>query len=537
MATEETNIDVLVVGAGVSGISTAFHLKHKCKKAKPTFVVLERRANVGGTWDLFQYPGVRSDSDMYSYAFSWFPWTSSSVLASADRIKRYLKGAINENDLRQHIKFGVNVVSASYSSATCLWTVRTTTGSESHTYRCRFVVMNTGYFRYDPPYSPDFQNQDKFKGEVLHAQRWPTPDQKQPGEGHPGGCNIVVIGSGATAYTLIPNLAKRPDVAKVTMLQRSPTYIKIIEGENDPLATFLHRWFGSTVAFKVVRWRNIVKLQMGFMLSRRFPKAAAKALIDEAQEACPDDFNVALHCTPTYKVWDQRVCVVPDGDFYESLRQGVADIVTADIIEFEEHGIRVRPKHATNQAKLNNANINTKPEKETTAETELLPADLVILATGFTLQHNLPMSDIDVDVDGKPYEAPNHFFYRGCMISDVPNLFFTLGYSNASWTLKSDLVSQHLCDILDHCENNDYHELCARPPPEGIPEDDDNALALTSGYLARMEGRMPKLGLHQPWRVDQNVLMDYWRFGFQSYGPELKFKRNVANVGGLSHKL
>jgi len=389
---EVQEYDVVVVGCGISGISAAYHLSKNCPWAK--FIVLERRSDLGGTWSLFKYPGIRSDSDMFTFGFGWRPWTNNKIISPKEQILEYLNGAVDDENLRQYIKFDHNVLSASFSSQEQTWTLQVENGV---TIRSSYVMFNTGYYQYENPYTPEFPGKENFSGLVVHPQLWPS-DLDYSNK------KVVVIGSGATAATLVPAMAEA-GAAKVTMLQRSPSYFVSRDNDGDWFYSFWSTLFGDSVAHRMNRLRYIIYGQLMFESAQALPSLARAAVIKQMRDQCPQDFDVDTHFSPKYGVWDQRVCLIPDGDFFLALHDGKVDIVTDNIDEFVETGIR-------------------------TESGNIIEADIIVSATGLNLQENLPMSTIKVDVDGKPYNAPDHFIYRGCMLSGVPNFVFTLGYSN-----------------------------------------------------------------------------------------------------------
>ena len=486
-------LDVVVVGCGISGISTAYHLSRYCPKK--TFVVLERRSNLGGTWDLFNYPGIRSDSDMYTFGFSWKNWTSDSIISPKEEILEYLENAVDENDLRRHIRFGTNVLTASYSSSAQRWTVIT----ENRTvYKCQFLVFNTGYYSYENPHTPEFKNRESFRGQFVHPQTWPKGLEYK-------GKEIVVIGSGATAATMVPALVEG-GAAKVTMLQRSPSYFISSPRKKDWFYNMLKPWLGESIAFSVKRWQNIFRQQAVYDVCQMYPRQSKKALMGWIRAQCPEDFDANVHFNPKYNPWDQRLCLCPDGDFFHALKIGQALVVTDHVEEIKENGILTR-------------------------KGDLLKADIIVSATGLNLQQNFPMSTIQVSVDGRPYVPKEHFGYRGCMLSDIPNFVFTVGYSNAGWTLKADLVSKYVCDLINHCNSRGIGEFC--PRADNVSENTGgNILGLQSGYLTRSEDRMPRQGTEHPWVMSEhNVLYDFWRYKVMDFGEELEFRAQVDGGG------
>jgi monooxygenase len=498
--------DVVVVGAGISGISTAYHLRTHCRGR--TFAVLERRAALGGTWSLMRYPGVRSDSDMYTFGFSWKPWTDGDIISPGHNILRYLQEAVDENGLRPHLRFGQDVVAASYASRDARWRVSTRAGD---TYACQFLVMNTGYFSYERPHKPWFPGQGAFLGRIVHPQQW---DHPAPAVDYKGK-RVVVVGSGATAATLVPALCDG-GAKKVTMLQRSPTYFISRKRQQDRLYRWLRWALGDGAAHAIKRAQVMLTSTVFYKFCMWDPERARRMLVGDMRRQLPEACDAETHFNPAYGPWVQRLCLVPDGDFFAAIRSGRAEVVTGRIARFTPRGVRVLPKtirgHGAEREEV---------YAESGAEVDIA-ADIIVTATGIEMQQNFPMSTVDVDVDGVAYDAPQHFVYRGCMLSDVPNFFFTMGYANISWTLKADLVSRWLCALVNDCGEKSVAQCCPRRPPNdrssSVQPEGTRFFDLDSGYLQRSAGRMPKQGAQQPWRLDQDVLRDYWRYHVEAFG-------------------
>jgi cation diffusion facilitator CzcD-associated flavoprotein CzcO len=466
-------LDVLVVGAGLSGIAAGYHLQTQCPTR--TYAILESRDAIGGTWDLFRYPGIRSDSDMHTLGFSFKPWKGAKAIADGPSILEYIRETAREYGIDRKIRFGHRVERASWSSDTATWSVearRTDTGELVHL-TCRFLMMCSGYYDYAAGHTPVFPGTERFGGRIVHPQKW-TDDVEYAGK------RVVVIGSGATAVTLVPELAKK--AAHVTMLQRSPTYILSLPAV-DVVAKWLERRLPSDVAYGVTRWKNVGMGMAMFKLCRRFPERAKKLLVEQARRSLGPDVDVDTHFTPTYHPWDQRLCLVPDGDLFEAVKSGRADVVTDRIATFTETGLALESGKS-------------------------LDADLVVTATGLEL---LLLGDVKLTVDGKAIEVGKTLNYRGTMLSDVPNLAIALGYTNASWTLKADLVCEFMCRLLNHMEKAGYRKCVARPE-QGMPE--EPLLDFSSGYVQRAIPRMPKQGPKAPWRLYQNYLLDLLGFRY-----------------------
>lgn len=460
--------DVLVVGAGLSGISLVHHLRARCPDKR--IIVLEARRTLGGTWDLFRYPGIRSDSDMYTFGFRFRPWTGNKSLADGPSILAYLKAAAEADGFEQLVRFRHRVVKAEWSSDMARWTVHATRSDtgETATFAAGFLHHCSGYYRYDEGYTPEFPGRDRFRGPVVHPQHWPQ-DLDVTGK------RVVVIGSGATAITLVPALAQR-GVAHVTMLQRSPTYVMSLPGE-DETAKVLRQWLPDTVAFGVARWKNILRMLVLYQASRQRPAAVRAWLRSQLVKQLPSGYPVDVHFKPRYNPWDQRLCAVPDGDLFAAIRQGTASVVTDTIDTFTERGILLDSGEA-------------------------LEADIIVTATGFTLQ---VMGGAEVVVDGVVVRFGDRMTYKGMMISNVPNSAFTAGYTNASWTLKADLVSEYVCRLLQHMDRHG-HRIC-------VPHASDDLARMPlmdfdAGYVKRAEDALPHQGPAFPWRLRMNYLGD-----------------------------
>jgi len=469
MSTE--HVDVLIVGAGLSGIAAAYHLQHKCPGKR--FAILEGRGALGGTWDLFRYPGIRSDSDMYTLGYSFKPWTDPKAIADGPQILRYVQDTATENGIDRHIRFHHRVRRVSWSSTEARWTVeaeRSTEQGAAETVRmtCSFLFMCSGYYRYEKGYLPDFKGMADFKGRLVHPQAWPD-DLDYAGK------RVVVIGSGATAVTLVPAMAKT--AAHVTMLQRSPTYV-VSRPAQDALANKLRRHLPAGLAYHLIRWRNVLFGMYFFQLSRRKPQRVKQLILGGVRAALGPDYDVATHFTPRYNPWDQRLCLVPDGDLFKTIREQRASVVTAGIETFTERGLRL-------------------------SDGRELEADVVVTATGLVLQ---VLGGIEVVVDDRKIDFAKTLNYKGMMYSDVPNMAATLGYTNASWTLKCDLTCEYVCRLLNYMDRHGYRQC--------VPHNDDTtvtplpSLSFSSGYVQRSIADLPKQGSKQPWRLYQNYALD-----------------------------
>jgi cation diffusion facilitator CzcD-associated flavoprotein CzcO len=462
--TSPEHVDVLIVGAGLSGIGAACQLREHLPTK--SVAVLESREASGGTWDLFKYPGIRSDSDMFTFGFSWRPWPGDKALADGPAILDYLRTVAEEYAVDELIRYRHRVTRASWDSENALWTVDIEHAGTPVTMTARFLWTCSGYYRYDEPYAPDFPGADSFGGTILHPQHWPE-DLDYAGK------NVLVIGSGATAVTLVPAMAGT--AGHVTMLQRSPSYILSRPGR-DRLATALSR-LPTRMSYPVVRWANILLTVGSYQLARRRP-GLMKGLIRKGVAAqVPDSVDVDLHFTPRYDPWDQRLCFVPDGDLFSALQAGEASIVTDTIETFTPNGVRL------------------------TSGREL-EADIIVTATGLQL---LPFGGIDLVVDGEPVDVSKTMAYKALMLSGVPNFVYTVGYTNASWTLKADLVSTYVVRLLKHLDLVGARSAVPvrEPDVEEIPFMD-----FQSGYVLRALDRLPKQGDRVPWRLKQNYLTD-----------------------------
>jgi monooxygenase len=466
--TEPEHFDVLIVGAGLSGIGAACHLQQRCPSK--SYAILESRESIGGTWDLFRYPGIRSDSDMYTLGYVFKPWREAKSIADGDSILSYIRETADEHGIQGKIRFGRRAVRAEYSSETGRWTVQIQHGGteESSELSCSFLFTCTGYYRYDEGFSPRFDGQERFGGEIVHPQHWPESLDY-------AGKRVVVIGSGATAITLVPAMAERAE--HVTMLQRSPSYVVSLPAE-DPIAQALRRLLPDRLVYPIVRWKNVLLTMASFQLSRRRP-ALMKRLVRKRQEGMlPAGYDIDTHFTPHYDPWDQRLCLVPNGDLFTALGQGSASVVTDHIETFTETGIKLRSG----------------------AE---LPADVIVTATGLNL---LALGGIELAVDGREVLLGETMSYKGMMLSGVPNMAFAVGYTNASWTLKCDLTCEYVCRLLAHMDEHGYGQCVPRnsdPAVQPLPFID-----FSSGYVQRSIEHFPKQGSKTPWRLHQNYALD-----------------------------
>ncbi len=468
---ETPHFDVVIIGAGISGIGAAYHLQSQCPDR--SFTILEGRENLGGTWDLFRYPGVRSDSDMHTLGYSFKPWTSKKTIADGPAILDYLNETVDEYDIRRHIRFNHLVTDASWSTDNAAWTVtgaRSDDGS-SISYTCNFLFMCSGYYSYKGGYEPDFPGSEKFAGPIVHPQKWPE-DLDYAGK------KVVIIGSGATAVTLVPAMAQT--AASVTMLQRSPTYV-VSRPSEDPVANSLRKVLPNKLAYDLTRRRNVWRGEMIYEKTRSSPDKIKKLLLDGVRKELGDNYDVDTHFTPTYGPWDQRLCLVPDSDLFKSINSGKAAVVTDHIDTFTETGIALQSgKH--------------------------LDADIIITATGLQL---VTLGEMRFSVDGKEVDFADVWTYKGLAYSDVPNLASSFGYINASWTLRADLTCEYVCRLLNHLTETGTDQCTPRLRPSDAemprrPWVDD----FSAGYMQRMMPMMPKQGDREPWLNTQSYRAD-----------------------------
>ncbi|QIC69253.1 flavin-containing monooxygenase [Acinetobacter indicus] len=485
----DKHVDILIVGAGISGIGLAAHLSKHCPQR--TFEIIERRESFGGTWDLFKYPGIRSDSDMSTFGFNFKPWTQDSILADGASIKNYLSEVIAEYQLKSKIHFQHRVLSANYDSQTQKWSVVIENAQgKKQTWIANFVLGCTGYYNYDQGFQPDFPNQSAFKGTFIHPQHWPENFDYS-------GKKVVIIGSGATAITLVPAMVKG-GAAHVTMLQRSPTYIASIPSV-DFIYNNMRKVLPEELAYKLTRARNIGMQRGVYALAQKQPKLLRKFLLKSIEMQLKGKVDMK-HFSPSYNPWDQRLCVVPDGDLFKVLREGQASVETDQIEAFTEQGIQLKSgKH--------------------------LDADVIVSATGLQIQI---LGGVKATIDHGPLDTSKHMLYQGVMVSDVPNMAMIIGYINASWTLKVDIAADYICRLINHMDQQGYTEVIAEGDPSELMEDTVMG-SLTSGYIARAANVMPKQGKHAPWRVSNNYLKDRKDLKQASFAdPVLKFRKAVS---------
>lgn len=468
MSNSNNHFDVIIVGAGLSGIGAAYYLNKYCPDR--TYCILEMRESIGGTWDYFKYPGLRSDSDMYTFGYSFKPWKDPQAIADGDSILSYIKETAAENGIDKKINYKRKVQQVEWSSIESTWKVDVRHGAIDEKYSCNFLFACSGYYSYEGGYTPDFEGSELFKGDIIHPQKWP--------EGYDySNQKIVVIGSGATAVTLVPELAKK--AKHVTMLQRSPTYIANMPKE-DILANFLKKIMPSKTAHFIARWKNILVGMAFFNLCRKFPKTLKKVIMAGAKKVLNEDVDVNIHFNPKYNPWDERLCAVPDNDLFESINTGASSVVTEHIDRFTENGVRLQSG-------------------------DVIEADMIVTATGLRLEL---FSGIKMFIDGREIRPAEHFVYRGMMFSDIPNFALFVGYTNASWTLKSDLTGMYTCRLLNHMKKYGIKKITPRNTDDSMHQ--EPIIDFTSSYVQRSLDILPKQGTKKPWKLYQNYIKDYF---------------------------
>jgi cation diffusion facilitator CzcD-associated flavoprotein CzcO len=486
------HFDVLIVGAGISGIGAGYYLQARCPGKR--YAILEGRGDIGGTWDLFRYPGIRSDSDMFTLGYSFRPWKEAKAIADGPSIREYVRDTAREYGIDRHIRFNHRVRSASWSSEDARWTVEVDTGDsgERVRYTCSFLYMCSGYYSYASGYTPSFPGKGDFQGRLVHPQQWPEDLDYR-------GKRVVVIGSGATAVTLVPAMAK--EAAHVTMLQRSPSYIASLPAE-DPIANAIRKLLPERTAHDVARWKNVALGTLFYQLCRRAPGLARRILRSGVKKELPPEFDVDTHFNPRYEPWDQRLCLVPDADLFAAIKSGRASVVTDRIRSLTNNGILLESG-------------------------DELVADIIVTATGLRLQL---CGGMQMTVDGEPVEANRMFVYKGLMLGNVPNFALCVGYTNASWTLRAELSSKYVCRLLNHMDRHGYRQCLPRPDDSTL--EPRPLLGLTSGYVQRAVDELPKQGSKAPWYLRQNYVLDRltMRFGAVDDGT-MVFSREARPLG------
>ena len=465
---------MLIVGAGLSGIGTAYHLQSKCPERE--FLILEGREQLGGTWDLFRYPGIRSDSDMHTMGYGFKPWTENRAISDGASILRYLEETASEHGIHEKIRFNRRVVRASWSSTKGLWTLDVASGETRERWTCQFLMMCAGYYSYRGGHTPDFQGREHFQGPIIHPQDWPD-DLDYSGK------RVVIVGSGATAVTLLPAMA--PDAEHVTMVQRSPGYI-LAWPERDHIANLLRLILPKMMAYRLARAKNIRLQQFAYRQTRIRPGVVRRWLLGRARRALGPTFDLETHLSPSYNPWDERLCLSPDGDFFAAIRKGDASIVTGEVSHFTTSGVGL-------------------------SDGREVPADIVVTATGLKL---VVLGEIDFEVDGERIDFSQTYTYKGVCFSGVPNLATVFGYVNASWTLRADLIAAYVCRLLNHMRETGAQRCVPTlgdtergSPPKPFIE------GFSPGYLKRAFSMLPKQGKAQPWRNPQDLETDRQQLG------------------------
>jgi monooxygenase len=488
------HFDVLILGAGLSGIDAAYHLQKLCPQK--SYVILEQRERIGGTWDLFRYPGIRSDSDMFTMGYSFRPWMDSRAISHGHAIRDYISSTAREEGIDRHIRFRHRVLRASWLSQEAKWTLEAvdeTADGRPHpvTLTCNFLLVCAGYYRYSGGYTPEFRGLDGFAGRVVHPQAWPE-DLDYAGK------KVVIIGSGATAVTILPAMAETAE--HVTMLQRSPTYVVSLPAQ-DAIANRLRRILPAMWAHTLSRWKNILYTMYVYQLARRYPKLVKAGIMKKAQEELGPGCDAVTHFSPRYNPWEQRLCVAPDGDFFQAIRNGRASVVTDGIDEFTADGIRLKSGRK-------------------------LEADIVVTATGLVLQ---AVGGVELTVDGRKVDPGQTLAYKGVMMSGVPNVAGVFGYINASWTLKADLVCEYVCRLLNKMDEKGVRQVTPKAPGDGAVA--PFVESFTPGYIQRAIASWPKQGPKPPWRVHQNYFRDLFAFKWSRVDDEgLEFANPDTSV-------
>jgi cation diffusion facilitator CzcD-associated flavoprotein CzcO len=482
------HFDVLIVGAGLSGIGAGYHLQTQCKGK--SYAILEGRAAIGGTWDLFRYPGIRSDSDMYTLGYIFKPWVQAKAIADGPSILSYVRETAAENGIDRHIRFNHMVRRADWSSADARWTVTAEHAGETVRFTCKFLFMCSGYYDYAEGHDPQFAGRDQFRGLVVHPQAWPEALDY-------AGKRVVVIGSGATAVTLVPEMARQ--AAHVVMLQRSPTYV-VSRPAEDAFANWLRRKLPAKLAYGITRWRNVLLTMYIYQMARRQPARVKAGILKMIRDHLGPDYDIDTHFTPKYNPWDQRLCLVPDADLFDAIKDGRASVVTDTIETFTPEGLRL-------------------------SSGQELPADIVVTATGLKMKF---IGGLDVWVDGARVEFPKRYTYKGMMYNGVPNFASAFGYTNASWTLKADLTCLYVCRLIRHMDR--IGAVSCTPELNDGDVQPEPFLDFTSGYVQRALHLMPLQGSKTPWRVHQNYALDMMALRFGKVDDGVMVFRKGARV-------
>jgi cation diffusion facilitator CzcD-associated flavoprotein CzcO len=473
--------DVLIVGAGISGIGAAYRIREK--NPGLSYTILERRSRLGGTWDLFRYPGIRSDSDIFTLCFPWEPWTRPEMIADGDHIWQYIADTARKHGFDEHIRFNTRVMSVDWDSTTDTWTVQAENDGRPRTYQTRFLFFGTGYYNYDEPYAPTFPGIDTFSGDVVHPQHWPDGFDYT-------GKRVVVIGSGATAVSMIPSLTEKAE--HVTMLQRTPSYM-MSATKVEPTANAIRKALPLRVAHWLVRWRNSLVASLMWLVARKAPEFSKRFLRGIAERNLPDGYDIDTHFKPPYKPWDQRLCFIVGSDLYKAIKAGEVEMVTDHIDRVDATGIVLRSgRH--------------------------LDADVIITATGIQLQ---ALGGIAVSIDGEKINPHDRFIYRRHLLNDVPNAAWCIGYTNASWTLGADMTARSVAKLLAYMDSHGYTHAYPHLGDVDMPE--QPAFNLQSGYVLRSPDVLPKSGTRRPWALTHNYLRDVVGRPFESVGDSMVF--------------
>jgi cation diffusion facilitator CzcD-associated flavoprotein CzcO len=482
-ATDAEYWDVLIIGAGISGIGAAYRIQEK--NPGLSYTVLERRQRIGGTWDLFRYPGVRSDSDIFTLSFPFEPWRREESIADGPDIWRYLVDTARKHSIDEHIQLNTYVRSADWDSETDTWTLRAEQDGTDKTYRCRFLFFGTGYYDYDNPYSPELPGIENFDSDVVHPQHWPASTDY-------AGKRIVVIGSGATAISLIPTLTEK--AAHVTMLQRSPSYLFSMP-RIEPMGRAIQKLLPRQVAHSLIRWRNALFFWFMYLVARELPNVMKWVIRHRAIRNLPDGYDVDTHFKPRYNPWDQRMCMILDSDLYKAISDGRVDVVTDHIDHIDATGIVLKSGHH-------------------------LDADMIVTATGLRLQ---ALGGITVSVNGEKIDPADRFVYKEHMLEDLPNMAWCIGYTNNSWTLRADMTARSVAKLLAYMDSHGYTHAYPRRADNAMPE--KPLWNLQAGYVKRAAHVLPKSGTHRPWHVRHNFVLDAIDHRFDRIEESMVFGR------------
>ena len=481
-----TNYDVVIVGAGISGIGAAYNIQKSCPEK--SFAIFEGRENIGGTWELFKYPGIRSDSDMHTMGFRFKPWTNAKTIADGPSILEYLNEAADENNLREKIQFETKVKTAQWDSSSATWRLGIDKGEQGQLedVTCKILYLCGGYYNYDQGYLPEFKGYDEFEGQLIHPQHWPEDLNYENKK-------VVVIGSGATAVTIVPAMAEK--VSKITMLQRSPTYYMSAPDQR-PFDGIIKKFTSDKLGYFLIRWKNILLGRFFVSQVKNKPEKWKNMLIDGVKQHLGEDYDIETHFTPKYQPWDQRLCFVPNGDMFEAIKNGKAEVVTDTIDSFTKDGIL-----------LDSGNK--------------IDADIIVTATGLNMQL---LNGIDITIDNQKLDISERIQYKTMMFSEVPNLIATFGYTTASWTLGADLTSEYACKLINLMDSKEMDYFYPEAGPDVVGNGD--FLDLNSGYIQRVAHQLPKQGSRDPWINTQNYLKDLFQVRFKSIeDSDLKFKK------------